>query len=687
MSNGNVAEVIPLKINLNHGFYYFIPLPLKGVAEVGKRVTIPFRNSKKTGIIINIIERTELQDLKEIEEVLDPVPILSQEILLLTDWLSRYCLCPRGIIISSITPYRVSSKKISTFLNNGTIAKTCPQKKEYFYKNQNTENNIKNKDSQYNLFPSQAAPITKKDYKPVLFHYHSYRERDLYYINMIEETIKEGKQALLLLPDQYSCEELKGKLAKKLGKSLAIFDKNVSQSEKYLRYIMVQNEALKVVIGTRSSIFLPFLFLGLIIVEQENSSLYKEERTPRYHAREVAQQRGLIESARVILASGTPSVESYWRGQNNDFHLKSNLVAFNDKEKNLLQTFLIDLEEEKSFQRTISFQLQQQIAQCLKEKEGVVLFLKRRGFASYISCGYCGQIVKCPACNSLLSYHEVNKKGIQICNKCGKRIPYNKHCPKCGEKSLKPRGFGTQYVEDITRRMFPKAVIQRFDKDVAPNLRVQQQLLKKFKEKEINILIATELLVRRLNYQSVGLVGFILIDHLLNIPDYRSAEDTFQFIYQNVLGLLEEKASKVLLIQTCLPEHHSLQAIKELSYPLFFKREIILRKELEYPPFTRIIKIDFSGIKEEHVKDSAREFKEFIKKFNNKEALRKNIFLNDLHPLMAKDKGENKVSFLIRVIDKNDNFEQIKKMLFPFILKFQRNQVKLIVDVEPTKLY
>ncbi len=196
MNNNNVAEVIPLKINLNHGFYYLIPLPLKKAVEVGKRVIIPFRNSKKVGIIVSIIESTELQDLKEIEEVLDPVPILSQEILLLADWMAKYYLCPKGIIVSSIIPHRVSTKKITAFFNNGIMAGAISQRERNIYKKQSSENNITIEDNQYNLFPSQSTPITEKKYKPVLFQYHSYRERDLYYIHLIMETIEERLEKL-----------------------------------------------------------------------------------------------------------------------------------------------------------------------------------------------------------------------------------------------------------------------------------------------------------------------------------------------------------------------------------------------------------------------------------------------------------------------------------------------------------
>jgi len=660
MSKNNVAEVIPLKIYLEHSFYYLIPSSLQEAAEVGKRVIIPFRKSKKVGIIVNIIAETEFPDLKEIEEVLDPVPILSREVLFLTDWIAGYYLCPRGVVISSILPSRISSKKITAFFNDNTIERI--------------------------IFDRNRIPIDKED-KPILFQYLSYRERDLYYTHLIVETVKEGKQVLLLVPDQFSCKDLKEKLAKKLGHSLAIFDKNVSQTEKYLRFIMVQSEDIKVVIGTRSSIFLPFLNLGLIIVEQENSPLYKEERTPRYHAREVAQRRGLLESAQVILASASPSIESYWYGLNNDFLLKTKYRVHRATEKNWLQTYLVDLEEEKSFQRVISFQLQQQIVECLKEKKGVVLFLKRRGFASYIVCTHCGLVIKCPECNSLLSYNEIERKGVQVCNKCGKRIPYNRYCPKCGEKALKPMGFGTQYVEEITRRMFPKAIIQRFDKDIAPNLRIQQKLLNKFKEGEIDILIATQLLLNRLNYQKVSLVAFILVDHLFNIPDYRSAESTFQIIYQITLHLMEQKTPKVLLIQTCHPEHHSLQAATELNYLSFYWKEISFRKELEYPPFTKIIRIDFTGTSEEPVKKSAWQFREFINKSNILTTLGKDIFLNDAYPLVVKDKDKSRISFLIRIKNEKEICEQLKEMLLPYFLKYQKHQVKIIADVEPIRLY
>lgn len=682
MNSYKVAEVIPLKMNLNHGFHYLIPPSLKEMAEVGKRVTVPFRNNKKIGIITNIFEETELKNLKEIEDVLDPVPILSGKVLALIDWMSRYYFCPKGLVISSIIPYRISSKKIASILEDHSF------NNRPFSKEDDKCNAININNYQHNSLSAEQALSIDKAGKPILFHYHSYRERDLYLINLIMKTIREKKQVLILIPDQFSCRRFREKLAKILGKSLVVFDKNASPSQKYLRFIAVQKEETKVVIGTRSNVFLPFLNLGLIIVEQEESALYKEERVPRYNAREVALTRGLLESVRVVLSSGAPSVESYWHGLNKKFLLKKRKNTLCPERKNYPETFLINLEEEKSFQKIISFQLQQQIVKYHKEERGIVLFFKRRGFASYISCTHCSQVLKCPNCNSLLSYHkETGKRGIQICNKCGKRIQHSRICPKCGNPSLKPMGFGIKYIEEMVRQMFPKATIQCFDRDIAPSLREQTQLVNRFKKGEIDILITTNFLFRRIDYRQVGLVGFILIDSLLNIPDYKSAEDTYQFINQIALHLLEQKTEKSLLIQTYLPDHHSLQAVRSSGYSLFYQKEIALRKELEYPPFTKIVKIDFIGANESQIRESIQHLKDNISGSHLKDSIGKDIFLNDIYPVTVPDKNRVIASLLIRIKTEKKECEELEDLLYAYILNAQKRQVRLLVDVGPIKLY
>lgn len=660
MDNVQIAEVLPLKLNLEQGFYYKIPLLLKDRAAVGKRVAIPFRNKRKVGIVLDIFCESTLKELKEIEEVLDPIPILSEAVLSLARWIARYYLCSIGTIVSHIVPARVSPKKIVSFLNDVPVFNTILEEK--------------------NIGDGKLI-------KPILFHYYDIKERDLYYFQMIESIIQGGRQVLVLVPDQFSSSELKKKLVKKYGKSLVTFSQKVSSAQKYLRFLTVQSNDIKIVIGTRSSIFLPFRKLGLVIVEREESTLYKEERMPRYHAREVALARGLLESFQVILGSPAPSLESYRWGLGENYLLKTQKQQVLTEQNELLQTIFVDLEKEKSFQRVISYKLQELIAQCLREKKGIVLFLNRRGFAGYIYCGKCGKVLKCPYCNSLMSYRKGGNRGFLICSKCEKKIDENWNCPTCGEKSLKPMGFGTQYVEDIIHRMFPKAAVQCFDSDTAPNIKVQQQILRKYKSGEIDILIGTQLLINRLDFQHTALTGFILIDHLLNIPDYHSAENTFQLVLQVSLKLREQKKAKILLIQTCQPEHHTLLALKEWNYSLFYQNEMALREELEYPPFSRIIKIGFIGADRELVKKEAQEFREFIEQSAISSLVGRGVLLRDDKLFRINEMGDSEVSFLFKIKEQNKKFEEVRKLLHPFILKYQRNKVKLIIDVEPIKLY
>lgn len=660
MEDVQIAEVLPLKLNLEQGFYYQIPLPLKDKAAVGKRVTIPFRNKKKVGIILDIFCESTIKELKEIEEILDPIPILSEAVLSLAKWITGYYLCSIGTIISHIIPAKVSPKKVISFLNDFPILNSILEEK--------------------NIGDGKLI-------KPILFHYYNIKERDLYYFQMIENAIQEGRQVLVLVPDQFSNSELKKKLVKKYGKYLVTFNQNVSSAQKYLRFLTVQSNDIKIVIGTRSSIFLPFRKLGLVIVEREESSLYKEERMPRYHAREVALARGLLESFQVILGSPAPSLESYRQGLNKNYILKTQKQQILTEQNKLLQTIFVDLEEEKSFQRVISYKLQELIAQCLREKKGIALFLNRRGFAGYIYCRKCGQVLKCLHCNSLISYRKSGNRGLFICSKCGKKIEENWNCPTCGEKSLNPMGFGTQYVEDVIHRMFPKAAVQCFDSDTAPNIKTQQQILRKYKSGEIDVLIGTQLLINRLDFQHTALAGFILIDHLLNIPDYHSAENTFQLVLRVTSELREQKKAKILLIQTCQPEHHALLALKEWNYSLFYQNEMALREELGYPPFSKIIKIGFIGADRELVRKEAQEFREFMEQSAISSLVGRSVLFRDDKLFRINEMGDSQICFLLKIKEQNKNFEEVRKLLHPFILKYKRNKVKLIIDIEPIKLY
>jgi primosomal protein N' (replication factor Y) len=671
MNRKIVAEVIPLKINTNKGFHYLIPPEMAEIADIGKRVQVPFRNKKIIGIISKIISEANVKRLKEIEEIIDPIPILSPEIIRLIDWISKYYLGSIGTLISHIIPTQVSRKKVDSFLEVAERIKV---------------HSVGNYQQQLFKFNNNLSEYIDNIPKTILFHYKNYKVRNRYYERCIRKTLQQGKQVLLLVPEQHSCIQLKKNILKKYNDKSGIFDKKVNQTQKYLRFLQVARGDIKVVIGTRSNIFLPFPNLGLIIVEQENSLLYKEERMPRYNARDVALRRGKLCKSKVILGSFAPSLESYQDAVKQKYILKSERYLLNSC-LNYPEIQIVNMEKEKSFQKTISFQLQQKIVQCFKKGEKVLLFHNRRGFAGYMICSQCGHVIRCPECNHLLACHlEGDIKHI-VCHKCGIKVKMEKNCPECGNGKIKPLGFGTQHVEIFIKRMFPGAVVERLDIDIAPRVNNQKKIISKFNQGKIDILIGTQLIFRELDFQNVGLVGVILADCLLNLPDYKSAELSFQLFYQLALNLITKKELKSLIIQTFQPEHHSLLALTKMDYRLFFEKEKMIREELDYPPLAKLIKIEFIGKKRESVKKSAIDFINYMHRTNLISKYDLGLQLKQENLIIMREKDKNKVQYILKLNTENHNIDNLKRGLSQYISKFKSNDVKLIIDVNPVKVY
>ena len=666
MNRKNVAEVIPLKININKGFHYLIPPDMSETADIGKRVQVPFRNKKITGVISRIVSDTDIKNIKEIEEVIDPIPILSPEIFRLLDWISNYYLCPIGTIITHIVPARASRKKIDSYLQTaGKIKKNIFS----YYKQESF------------TFDGAFSENTDDSLQEIFFHYKNFTIRNRYYQRCISKVIQQGKQVLILVPDQHCCGQFKKIISHKYGDLLGIFDRKVSQTQKYIRYLQVARGDIKIVIGTRSNVFLPFQNLGLVIVEQENSFLYKEERMPRYNARDVALKRGRSGLCPVILGSFAPSMESYWNVIKQRYIFKSE-KRLSSACQNYPEIQIVNLEEEKSFQKIISFQLQQKIIQCLKKDEKIILFHNRRGFAGYMICSQCGHVSKCPECNHLLACHVEGDTSFIVCHVCGTKVKMEKNCPECGNGKIKPLGFGTQHVEIFVKRMFPRATVQRLDVDIAPKAVIQRKIINQFKQGEIDILIGTQLVFRELDFQNVGMIGIILADCLLNLPDYKSAELTFQFMYQLALNLATKKELKNLIIQTYQPEHHSLQAIANMNYELFYEKEMMTREELDYPPFTKMIKIGFIGRKREKVKQSALDFLNYVSDSGLISKYDLGLQFKKENLVIVREKDKNRTDYVLKINSQKQDIGYLKRSLFQYILKFKSNDVKLVIDMD-----
>lgn len=345
-----------------------------------------------------------------------------------------------------------------------------------------------------------------------------------------------------------------------------------------------------VVVGVRSAVFLPFSNLGLVVVDEEHERTYKQwDQSPRYHAREVARERARINQACLILGSATPSLESYYRATKGEHHLLElpERVGF----RPLANVKILDMRRERG--KVFSYVLSGKIKERLEKGEQVVLFLNRRGFAPFVQCQECGFVYRCPKCQVSLTFHA--GKRVLWCHYCGRKEAEPRACRGCKGVKLSFRGIGTEQVEKETQRLFPETRWARLDSDTTRRKGVAEEVLGRFGKGDIQILIGTQMIAKGMDVPNVTLVGVISADTLLALPDFRAAERTFQLLTQVAGRAGRGSLPGEVLFQTYLPENYAVKAGKEQDFAAFYRQEMVLRKEVGYPPFVRLAKVSFSG--------------------------------------------------------------------------------------------
>ncbi len=395
---------------------------------------------------------------------------------------------------------------------------------------------------------------------------------------------------------------------------VAIIHSYIKKEEKLYYWKKISENKIDVVLGARSAVFAPLKKLRLIIVDEENDSSYKSSNEPRYNARQVAYIRAKLNNALLIYGTATPSVEFYYQIKRKKFKVFYLNERFN---KNPLPEFtIIDLKKDSSFNRKypISTLLYEKIKKVLENREQVLLFLNRRGFSNYVFCKRCGYTFMCEKCNISLTYHKKNNK--LICHYCGYNEILPEKCPKCNSINLEFVGAGTEKIEIILKKLFPDAKVERLDTDIARRKGKLKDILSRFENKEIDILTGTQIIARGLNFPYVTLVGILFVDELLNLPDFRAAEYTFNLIAQVAGRAGRDKLPGEVYIQTYLPEHYAIKSAVTYNFNLFYEEELKIRKELNYPPFVRLIKIVFSSENLDNVKNIAKEIYDNIKKWD-----------------------------------------------------------------------
>ncbi len=426
------------------------------------------------------------------------------------------------------------------------------------------------------------------------------------YLKAAAEAIGQGQQVLYLVPEIALTPQTLERSRLRFGDQVALLHSNMSDGERYDQWFNIKNKKANLVLGARSALFAPFESLGLIIIDEEHESSYKQEETPRYHTRTVVEKLAELTGAKVIFGSATPSLESFYAAQNGKYCYLGLKERFNQKP--LPQVSIIDMREElrQGNKNILSNSLHEAVNQAVSRREQVILLLNRRGYSTFILCRDCGYSLACPNCEVSLTYHLSER--VLRCHYCDYRQPVPDLCPKCQSSRIRYFGHGTQKLEEELANFFPQAKLIRMDMDSTSRKGSHYRIYQELTSGEVDILLGTQMVAKGLDLPRVTLVGVISADSTLNIPDFRAAERTFQLLTQ-VAGRAGrgEKVGRVIF-QTYNPEHYSLQFAKDHDYLGFYQAEIERRRELNYPPFSEFIKIGFTGLNREKVEDAATTF-------------------------------------------------------------------------------
>ena len=456
----------------------------------------------------------------------------------------------------------------------------------------------------------------------------------------------------------------------------------MSIGERYDEWKKINDGRAKIVIGARSAIFAPVRELGIIIIDEEHDSSYKSEMTPKYDAKEVARFMCKEANVPLLLGSATPDIDTYYRAKKEEIMLLK-LKTRANKAK-LPEIEVIDLREElaKQNKSMISTKLYEEIEKNLEDKKQTILYLNRRGFSTFVMCRNCGYTVKCKNCNINLTYHSNTNK--LKCHYCGYEEKLVTKCPSCGSEQIRYFGTGTQKLEYEIKKLFPNASTIRMDIDTVSKKNSHEEILGKFKNENIDILIGTQMVVKGHHFPNVTLVGVIAADGSLNIDDFRANERTFQILTQVAGRAGRDKDKGRVIIQTYNPDNFSIECAKKQDYDLFYNAEILMRKQLKYPPFCDIILIGFTSINEGEVKKVANSIHEYLKKRVLAENL--GIILYKALPSPI-DKIKNRYRW--RILIKCKFGEEIIDLINSVMDKYQNLKVKntkITIDLNPNNM-
>lgn len=580
---------------------YEIPENLDDSIKIGSYVNVPLRGKASEGIVLDKTEEVPEHNTKPISELIYENPILQAWQVSLSKWIADYYMAPIQKTISLFLPPKFYNSDV---LKDEKVV-------ELYEKHKLTK-----------AQQSGLKKIISSDKKIALLHGVTGSGKTEVYLHLVEKCMQKGKQSIIVVPEISLTPQTVQYFQRIFGDKVAILHSRLTEKQKSLEWLKISLKKTPIIIGPRSALFAPVTDLDLIILDEEHEFSYKQEQSPRYHTRTVAEKITELTGCQLVLGSATPSVSTYQKATSGEY----DLIELNERigDVPLPPVEIIDLREEfkKQNYSILSERLQEELTKTLAEKKQAILFLNKRGSASAIVCRECGYSEKCEACDVPMTYHKTlpqqnTFKPSLICHHCGaiKNIPIS--CPKCKSHSIKYIGAGTQKVEEEVRRLFPKARVARVDRDTVAKRGSFDEIYNKLKNGELDILIGTQMIGKGLHFPGVNLVGIILADIGLHFPDFRSSERTFQLLTQ-VAGRAGRmgQASNVI-IQTYMPDNYAIMYSKSHDYKSLYEHEINQRKIFNYPPFSKLLKLTFVDPSAKNALLSAQKVHEEIKEKND----------------------------------------------------------------------
>ncbi len=720
-----VHVILPLALN---GYTYAVPLHLQDKVQVGCLVRVPLgKNRFYMGVVSELPTQVDATiQYKFIDALVYDVPVVSALQLQLWKWIGTYYCCAMGEVLKAALPSlllhgtyapqkevyirrgegQVSIKRaqqialmqrFETLLERGEVKKTelldgqslsalqtliKHGVLEYYEKE---TSRIKSQPPQMAMPTlSDAQQVAKQEIDAafeqkdkVLLHGVTASGKTEIYLQQIREVVERGGQVLYLVPEIALTAHLANRLRKVLGGIMIEYHSQASDTVRAEVYTQLQqNKNIKVVLGTRSSVFLPFTNLQLVIVDEEHETSYKQyDPTPRYHAKNVALMLAHFAGAKTLLGSATPAVETYAQVQQG----KYGCVSLTERYGQTLLPEIKLIDRQDAFKKNrmkdmFSWYLLEKIQETLEAGEQVILFQNRRGFSSHVACQSCGFVHKCPHCDVSLTYHK--KSSRLACHYCGYTMDVPTACPSCGAEGLKDKGFGTEKVIEALQKYFPAAKAERLDVDAVQSRKSYEGILERFASGETQILVGTQMVAKGLDFDKVGLVGILNADNMINFPDFRATERAFQLMVQVAGRAGRREKQGMVVLQTTQLDHYVLPAVVAQDYAAFYQKELQERADFQYPPFVRLIEIQVKHAQFDKADAVARQLAQGLQQSLG-------ISLLDPGAAMVSRVNNKYVRQLTLKLKGAATNERIKLMKWVNGLKKNHPQVQISIDVDP----